>query len=98
MHPQRVSILSITTEPVLMLEIPAPQWPYSGKRYTQMFPLIHSSNHAPPMPGPPFDEDPAAVTTRGYNMMYTYAPYPYQGQVCVPSVQPFSLLRAHISG
>lgn len=57
-----------------------PQWPYSGKRYIQMFPSIHPSNHAPPMPGPPFEEDPATVTARGYGVMYTYAPYPYQGQ------------------
>ncbi|KAF8340359.1 uncharacterized protein EI90DRAFT_3150765 [Cantharellus anzutake] len=59
--------------------VTTPQWPYSGKRYMAMFPTIHSPNHAPSVPGPPFEEDPAAAAARGYGMMY-YAPYPYQGQ------------------
>lgn len=66
-------------------------WPYSGKRYIQLFPpLPHNppqqSPHMappgpPPMPPPSYEEDSAAqAAARGY----VYAPYPYAypGQVC----------------
>ncbi|KAI0359877.1 hypothetical protein OH77DRAFT_1394656 [Trametes cingulata] len=74
----------------------APTWPFSGKRYMQMFPPIQQQpqQQSPPMapPGPPppmppqtYEEDPAAqAAARGY--VYAYPPYGYPGQVCM--VQP----------
>ncbi|KZS88055.1 hypothetical protein SISNIDRAFT_460103 [Sistotremastrum niveocremeum HHB9708] len=61
-------------------------WPFSGKRYMSLFPPV---THQPPPghmtpPGPPplptFEEDPSqGPNSRQY--LYTYAPYPYPGQV-----------------
>ncbi|KAL0580956.1 poly(A)-binding protein binding protein [Marasmius crinis-equi] len=62
-------------------------WPYTGKRYMQMFPTPHPAQQhsphmappmAPPIPPPSYEEDSAAqAAARGY--MY-YPPY-YPGQV-----------------
>ncbi|OJT11474.1 hypothetical protein TRAPUB_12026 [Trametes pubescens] len=74
----------------------APTWPFSGKRYMQMFPPIQQQpqQQSPPMaqPGPPpqmppttYEEDPAAqAAARGY--VYAYPPYGYPGQMQM--VQP----------
>ncbi|KAI0635916.1 hypothetical protein C8Q77DRAFT_1155659 [Trametes polyzona] len=71
----------------------APTWPFTGKRYMQMFPPIQQQppQQSPPMapPGPPqqmppvsYDEDPAAqAAARGY--LY-YPPYAYPGQMMQP--------------
>lgn len=70
-------------------------WPYSGKRYMQMFPppqhppQQHSPHMAPPMPPPmpppSYEEDSAAqAAARGY--MY-YPPY-YPGQPMMPGMPP----------
>ncbi|KAI9060667.1 hypothetical protein FKP32DRAFT_1605462 [Trametes sanguinea] len=71
----------------------APTWPYSGKRYMQMFPPIQQQPQQqsppmappgppPPMPPAPYEEDPAAQAARGY--VYAYPPYAYPGQVMQP--------------
>ncbi|OSD06559.1 hypothetical protein PYCCODRAFT_946515 [Trametes coccinea BRFM310] len=76
----------------------APTWPYSGKRYMQMFPPIQQQQQQPqqqqqsppmappgpppPMPPAPYEEDPAAQAARGY--VYAYPPYAYPGQVMQP--------------
>ncbi|KAL0061938.1 poly(A)-binding protein binding protein [Marasmius tenuissimus] len=62
-------------------------WPYTGKRYMQLFPTPHPAQQhsphmappmAPPIPPPSYEEDSAAqAAARGY--MY-YPPY-YPGQV-----------------
>ncbi|KAG7089569.1 hypothetical protein E1B28_011239 [Marasmius oreades] len=70
-------------------------WPYTGKRYMQMFPAPqhppqqHSPHMAPPMapaiPPPSYEEDSAAqAAARGY--MY-YPPY-YPGQPMMPGMPP----------
>ncbi|KLO17196.1 hypothetical protein SCHPADRAFT_900824 [Schizopora paradoxa] len=68
-----------------------PNWPYTGKRYMQMFPpppapptqqaSPHMASHGPAPPPPPsYDEDAAAqAASRGY-AVYAYAPYGYPGQ------------------
>jgi hypothetical protein len=73
---------------LFFLSFAAALWPYSGKRYVQLFPppqhnVPQQSPHMappgpPPMPPPSYEEDQAAA--RGY----VYAPYPYAypGQVC----------------
>ena len=66
-------------------------WPYSGKRYMQLFPTPqyqpaqHPAHMAPPvpppMPPPSHEEDSAqAAAARGY--VYAYPPYGYPAQVC----------------
>ncbi|KAI0649125.1 hypothetical protein C8Q79DRAFT_493325 [Trametes meyenii] len=72
----------------------APTWPFSGKRYMQMFPPIQQQpqQQSPPMapPGPPqqmppapYEEDPnAQAAARGY--VYAYPPYGYPGQMVQP--------------
>ncbi|GLB40447.1 putative lsmAD [Lyophyllum shimeji] len=72
-------------------------WPYSGKRYAQMFPQPphqpqHPQPHAMPAPGPPpipppsYEEDSAAqAAARGY--VYAY-PYGYPGQPMMPGMAP----------
>ncbi|KAJ3967566.1 hypothetical protein EV361DRAFT_929974 [Lentinula raphanica] len=72
-------------------------WPYTGKRYMQLFPAPHppSTPHivAPPPtlpPPPPYEEDPnqraaAAAASGGY--VY-YAPTYYPGQPMMPGMAP----------
>ncbi|OBZ72487.1 Uncharacterized protein C21B10.03c [Grifola frondosa] len=73
-------------------------WPYSGKRYMQMFPQLptqpqqQSPHMAPPVPPPPmpppsYEEDSAAqAAARGY--VYAYPPYGYPGQPMMPGMPP----------
>ena len=80
------------------MEAIAPNWPYNGKRYMQMFPTPqvppqaspHMTPHHPPPPPPSYDEDAAAqaAATRGY--VYAYAPYAYGAQVCRTGFSKFS--------
>jgi len=75
------------TNCILCSSFTAAIWPYSGKRYIQLFPPPphnppQQSPHMappgpPPMPPPPYEEDQAAA--RGY--VYAPYPYPYPGQV-----------------
>ncbi|KIM84875.1 hypothetical protein PILCRDRAFT_779165 [Piloderma croceum F 1598] len=79
-------------------------WPYSGKRYIQLFPPPphnppQQSPHMappgpPPMPPPPYEEDQAAA--RGY----VYAPYPYAypGQPMMPGMPPPGPPGAYMPG
>ena len=78
----------------------APQWPYSGKRYMQMYPVPqhpqpqHSPHMMPPMPPPmpppSYEEDTAAqAAARGYVF---YPPYGYPGQVRVIFCWNFCLI------
>jgi len=68
-------------------------WPYSGKRYMQMFPPpqhppAQQPSHMvppipPPIPPPSYEEDSAAqaaAASRGY--VYAYPPYGYPPPVC----------------
>ncbi|KAN0120664.1 pab1 binding protein [Russula decolorans] len=68
-------------------------WPYQGKRYTQMFPPAQppppqQSPHVappgpPPIPPPPYEEDPSIP-----RYMYAYPHYAYPGQPMVPGMGP----------
>jgi hypothetical protein len=81
-------------------------WPYTGKRYIQLFPLSHNapqqSPHMglpgpPPMPPPSYEEDSAAqAAARGY----VYAPYPYAypGQPMMPGMPPPGPPGAYMPG
>ncbi|KAF7799771.1 hypothetical protein EIP86_011013 [Pleurotus ostreatoroseus] len=75
-------------------------WPYSGKRYMQMFPPLpaqpqQQSPHMPPpvqpqMPPPPAYEeaqDPAAQAAARGGFIY-YPPYPYPAQPMMPGMPP----------
>ncbi|KAI8980172.1 hypothetical protein BD414DRAFT_516611 [Trametes punicea] len=80
----------------------APTWPYSGKRYMQMFPPIQQQPQQqsppmappgppPPMPPAPYEEDPAAQAARGYMvqpMMPGMAPPPPGAYIPGPYMQP----------
>lgn len=80
-------------------------WPYSGKRYMQLFPTPqyqpaqHSGHMAPPvpppMPPPSHEEDSAAqaAATRGY--VYAYPPYGYPAQVCYQIICFFLSIFGH---
>ncbi|KAI0325548.1 hypothetical protein GY45DRAFT_1260697 [Cubamyces sp. BRFM 1775] len=84
----------------------APTWPYSGKRYMQMFPPIpqQPQQQSPPMapPGPPppmpptYEEDPAAQAARGY--VYAYPPYGYPGQVIHSSLTVLQMVPPMMPG
>lgn len=85
----------------------AANWPYSGKRYMQLFPSQpappqQQSPHMPP-PGPPaqlppptFEEnsDPASQQPPrpGPGYVYAYPPYGYPGQVSMNGAGPNSQL------
>jgi PAB1-binding protein PBP1 len=82
-------------------------WPYSGKRYMQMFPPPqhqppqHSPHMAPPgpppMPPPSYEEDSAAqAAQRGY--VYAYPPYGYPGQHMIPGMAPPGPPGAYMPG
>jgi hypothetical protein len=82
-------------------------WPYSGKRYAQMFPMPqhppqpHTSHMAPPgpppMPPPSYEEDSAAqAAARGY--VYAYPPYAYPGQPMMPGMAPPGPPTAYMPG
>ncbi|KAF5391677.1 hypothetical protein D9757_002350 [Collybiopsis confluens] len=67
-------------------------WPYSGKRYSQMFPTPQHPPQAPHMvapptmpPPPPYEEDPNQRAAGGY--VY-YAPTYYPGQHIMPGMAP----------
>lgn len=68
-------------------------WPYTGKRYSVMFPPPQHQPqppHAPPHiqqpPPPPYEEDTAAQRGGGY--VYMYPPYAYPGQHMMPGMPP----------
>ncbi|KAG6820949.1 hypothetical protein H0H93_009185 [Arthromyces matolae] len=76
-----------------------PMWPYTGKRYSQMFPPLQHPPHQPPQPhnmpapGPPplpppsYEEDSAAqAAARGY--VYAFPPYAYPQQPMMPGMPP----------
>ncbi|KAF7966549.1 hypothetical protein HWV62_37896 [Athelia sp. TMB] len=82
-------------------------WPYSGKRYIQMFPPPQqhppqppahiAPPGPPPMPPPSYEEDSAAqAVARGY----VYAPYPYAypGQHMMPGMPPPGPPGAYMPG
>ncbi|KAF6757278.1 hypothetical protein DFP72DRAFT_252604 [Ephemerocybe angulata] len=79
----------------------AAMWPYSGKRYMQLYPPpphqpLQHQPHMPPVVSPPmppqsYEEDPAAqaaaaAAARGY--VYAYPPYGYPGQPMMPGMPP----------
>lgn len=82
-------------------------WPYTGKRYTQMFPppqhqpQQHPSHMAPPgpppIPPPSYEEDSAAqAAARGY--VYAYPPYGYPSQPMMPGMAPPGPPGAYMHG
>ncbi|KAF8638303.1 hypothetical protein AX17_002323 [Amanita inopinata Kibby_2008] len=82
-------------------------WPYTGKRYNQMFPITqhppqpHPSHMVPqgppPMPPPSYEEDSAAqAAARGY--VYAYPPYGYPGQHMMPGMAPPGPPTAYLPG
>ncbi|KAM6504527.1 hypothetical protein JOM56_001470 [Amanita muscaria] len=82
-------------------------WPYTGKRYTLMFPMPqhppqpHTAHIAPPgpppMPPPSYEEDSAAqAAARGY--VYAYPPYGYPGQPMMPGMAPPGPPTAYLPG
>ncbi|KAF8626975.1 hypothetical protein AX15_004568 [Amanita polypyramis BW_CC] len=82
-------------------------WPYTGKRYNQLFPAPQHppQPHAPhmvppgppPMPPPSYEEDSAAqAATRGY--VYAYPPYAYPGQPMMPGMAPPGPPTAYLPG
>ncbi|TFK28121.1 hypothetical protein FA15DRAFT_665603 [Coprinopsis marcescibilis] len=87
-------------------------WPYSGKRYVQLYPPPQhpQAQHQPHMPPPPvptpmpqqsYDEDPAAqqaaAASRGY--VYAYPHYGYPGQQhMMPGMPPPGPPGAYMQG
>ncbi|PSS19953.1 hypothetical protein PHLCEN_2v3126 [Hermanssonia centrifuga] len=76
-------------------------WPYSGKRYMQMFPPLpvqpqqqspHMAAPVPPQVMPPqtYEEvsDPAAQAAARGGFVYAYPPYGYPGQPMMPGMPP----------
>ncbi|PPQ99133.1 hypothetical protein CVT24_009323 [Panaeolus cyanescens] len=83
-------------------------WPYSGKRYMQMFPAPQHppAQHPPhmgppmppPMPPPSYEEDSAAqAATRGA-YVYAYPPYGYPAQPMMPGMAPPGPPGAYMPG
>ena len=80
-------------------------WPYSGKRYMQLFPTPqyqpaqHPAHMAPPvpppMPPPSHEEDPAAQAAAARGYVYAYPPYGYPAQVCYKIIYVFLLILSH---
>lgn len=72
-------------------------WPYSGKRYMQMYPAPqhppapHNPHMPPPgptpMPPPSYEEDQAAATAARGQYVYAYPGY-YHGQPMMPGMPP----------
>ncbi|KAG6885670.1 hypothetical protein C0993_011434 [Termitomyces sp. T159_Od127] len=84
-------------------------WPYSGKRYAQMFPPPpqHPPQHPPhsmPAPGPQqlpppsYEEDSAAQAAARGAYVYAYPPYAYPGQPMMPGMPPPGPPGAYIPG
>ncbi|KAG5644389.1 hypothetical protein DXG03_008617 [Asterophora parasitica] len=89
-------------------------WPYSGKRYAQLFPppppphqLQHQQPHNMPAPGPPplpppsYEEDSAAQAQAAAARGYVYAypgPYGYPGQPMMPGMAPPGPPGAYMPG
>ncbi|PFH52983.1 hypothetical protein AMATHDRAFT_1711 [Amanita thiersii Skay4041] len=82
-------------------------WPYTGKRYSLMFPVPqhppppHPTHMVPPgpppMPPPSYEEDSAAqAAARGY--VYAYPPYAYPGQPMMPGMAPPGPPTAYLPG
>ncbi|KAF9003941.1 hypothetical protein BDQ17DRAFT_1241822 [Cyathus striatus] len=85
----------------------APQWPYNGKRYNQMFPpQTHQHPHPthmgppvpPPMPPPSYEEDSAAQAAARGTYVYAYPPYGYPGQPMMPGMPPPGPPGAYMPG
>ncbi|KAF8149936.1 hypothetical protein B0H34DRAFT_731793 [Crassisporium funariophilum] len=84
-------------------------WPYSGKRYMQMFPppqhqpTQHPTHMAPPvpppmtMPPPSYEEDTAAQAAAQRGYVYTYPPYGYP-QHMMPGMGPPGPPGAYMPG
>ncbi|PPQ94475.1 hypothetical protein CVT25_001108 [Psilocybe cyanescens] len=84
-------------------------WPYSGKRYIQMFPAPqhapnqHPGHMAPPMPPPmppPSYEDSAAQQdpAQQHRYVYAYSPYGYAPQHMMPGMAPPGPPGAYMPG
>ncbi|KAH9481288.1 PAB1-binding protein 1 [Psilocybe cubensis] len=84
-------------------------WPYSGKRYMQMFPAPqhppnpHPGHMVPPMPPPmppPSYEDSAAQqdATQQHRYVYAYPPYGYAPQHMMPGMAPPGPPGAYMPG
>ncbi|KAF5326706.1 hypothetical protein D9619_004496 [Psilocybe cf. subviscida] len=92
----------------------APMWPYTGKRYMQMFPVQHPPQphgpHMPPpaptpmIPPPPYEDD-AAMQANGQQAqprayIYAYPPYGYPPHVghMMPGMGPPGPPGAYMQG
>ncbi|KAG5734677.1 hypothetical protein E4T56_gene18681, partial [Termitomyces sp. T112] len=86
-----------------------PSWPYTGKRYSQMFPPApqhpphqHPPHSMPPgpqqLPPPSYEEDSAAQAAARGGYVYAYPPYAYPGQPMMPGMPPPGPPGAYIPG
>ncbi|KAF9048692.1 hypothetical protein BJ165DRAFT_1343003 [Panaeolus papilionaceus] len=83
-------------------------WPYSGKRYMQMFPAPQHppAQHPPhmgppmppPMPPPSYEEDSAAQAANRGGYVYAYPPYAYPTQPMMPGMAPPGPPGAYMPG
>ncbi|KAG6873940.1 hypothetical protein C0995_008979 [Termitomyces sp. Mi166 len=85
-------------------------WPYTGKRYSQMFPPPpqHPPHQPPPhnmpapgpqqLPPPSYEEDSAAQAAARGGYVYAYPPYAYPGQPMMPGMPPPGPPGAYMPG
>jgi PAB1-binding protein PBP1 len=83
-------------------------WPYSGKRYMQLFPTPqhqppqHPTHMAPlvppPMPPPSYEEDSAAQAAASRGYVYAYPPYGYPAQHMMQGMPPPGPPGAYMPG